>query len=378
MDADLILLGEHPGDYAGFSVASGGDVDGDGITDIAVGAPQSYEEPYGTGLAYVVSGGMSGSHSLDQAPIRFVGEDAYDETGKSVAVSLADGGDGGASILIGAPGAREAEIGFGEGAAYLFHDIGTGDYSVTAADVHLAGDHQADFLGNAITAGVDLDQDGTGDFAVGAYGYTGTTPETVLAGAVYLFLDPMPQSGPVGTSADVHLQGSSTGARAGTSVAFGGDLNGDGLPDLLIGEPCQTSDCDAGGAVYVITQFAQGSSGLNDASIRIVTDWEHLGLGRSVASSGDVNGDGFDDLLVGTMANEAYLFYGPLQGTNDLEQADVAFIGEDGADYAGLSVAGAGDVNGDGYADLLIGAPRLYEGEGSGKVYLIYGEPSEN
>ncbi len=109
--------------------------------------------------------------------------------------------------------------------------------------------------------------------------------------------------------------------------------------------------------------------------------------GRSVASAGDVNGDGYDDILIGAygdedgggnLAGQTYLILGRASGwpkANSLADADASFIGEDNNDYSGFSVAGAGDVNGDGYDDILIGAYMDEDAGGlGGQTYLIFGK----
>ncbi|MBI4209779.1 MAG: FG-GAP repeat protein, partial [Deltaproteobacteria bacterium] len=121
---------------------------------------------------------------------------------------------------------------------------------------------------------------------------------------------------------------------------------------------------------------------LNCADARFVGESTGDSAGQSVSGIGDINGDGFDDLLIGVPQESseyqdggaAYLFLGPVQGTLDLSQADLKFVGQRAGDIAGTVVARAGDVNADGFSDFLIGAPAFYDP--TGHVYLFYGDPN--
>ena len=125
-----------------------------------------------------------------------------------------------------------------------------------------------------------------------------------------------------------------------------------------------------------------GDIDLSVADAKFIGEDANDQAGFSVASAGDVNGDGYDDLLVGALydddggsqAGAAYLIFGPVTGDFDLSAADAKFIGEAASDYAGISVASAGDVNGDGYDDLLVGAYGDDDGgTNAGAAYILYG-----
>jgi hypothetical protein len=177
--------------------------------------------------------------------------------------------------------------------------------------------------------------------------------------------------------------------RSGVSVSIVGDVNGDGFDDIVIGAMYNDEGSYLAGQTYLILGKDSGwdlniSLSFSDASFI----GERLGdySGISVSGAGDVNGDGYDDFLIGadqygaSTQGETYLIFGKASGWSmdtNLSQADASFIGENRGDRSGCSVSGAGDVNGDGYDDFLIGAEYNSEGgTSSGQTYLILGKPS--
>ncbi|MSP81471.1 MAG: calcium-binding protein [Alphaproteobacteria bacterium] len=191
------------------------------------------------------------------------------------------------------------------------------------------------------------------------------------------------------------IQGELFADFSGRSVASAGDVNGDGLADLIVGAPGQ-GDYDAG-AAYVVFGKDSDTAAVNLSSVAAgIGGFKIVGesateeyAGQSVSSAGDVNGDGFDDLIVGAFLNDAggnaagaaYLVFGGASGFATVNLADLAagiggikITGEAAIDNAGLSVASAGDVNGDGFDDLTVGAygnssVDLY----NGAAYVLFG-----
>lgn len=217
------------------------------------------------------------------------------------------------------------------------------------------------------------------------YGITGSTRGTVdLTG-----LDTRPFEGFV-------IQGDAAGDTAGRSVSSAGDVNGDGIEDLIIGAPNGDDGGSAAGEAYVIYSVAGSLRTRIDLSTLTASDGFVIQgdaasdqAGRSVSSAGDVNGDGIDDLIIGANtgddggvnAGEAYVIYGVAGNTRTridltgLAASDGFSIrGDEAGDFAGYSVSSAGDVNGDGLDDLVVGAPRGNSGAYySGEAYVIYG-----
>jgi hypothetical protein len=170
---------------------------------------------------------------------------------------------------------------------------------------------------------------------------------------------------------------------AGESVAAGGDVDGDGLCDLLVGAPYHDEVVDRVGAAYLVL----GNAAPADASLA-AADARYLGVdaddwaGTSIAGLGDVDGDGFGDLLVGVPHDDstaeragmaAYLRGGPaILGVLDVA-ATLRLQGSSAGDEAGSAVAAAGDFDGDGVPDALVGAPGAEGGAGTGAAYLVLG-----
>jgi len=185
-----------------------------------------------------------------------------------------------------------------------------------------------------------------------------------------------------------------TGFR-GEGVSGAGDVNGDGYADLIIGVPYGTSGGAVSGEAYVVFGKANGFENIDLTSLdeedgfMIQGDTESDRAGASVSGAGDVNGDGYADLIVGAtgvevggsdFAGAAYVVFGKADGFENIDLtslgAEDGFIiwGDSAPDRAGFSVSGAGDVNGDGFADLIVGARNGNDGGAdAGEAYVVFG-----
>jgi hypothetical protein len=305
------------------SVASAGDVDGDGYADVVM-AGFSFNGNADVGTAFVYRGGPNGLVD-NPTNILLQGVDDYGGAHPIAVASAGDvNGDGYADILTSA--AWDAD------AVYVF--LG-GPGGPSTSPITLRGPASTDF-GTAVAGAGDLNGDGYADVVVAA--------------------DPDPQ----GPGAYVYLGGPSGPSSApiplaqGGSVACAGDVDGDGLADLLVGSSLFFGDASGVGASPAVLALPAAASQEEFVA--------------SVASAGDVNGDGFADLVVGAEgydedAGHAYVYLG---GPSGPSATPLPLAGTNGF---GDAVSGAGDVNGDGFADVLVGASR----QAQGAVYLYYG-----
>ncbi len=425
------LLGELPGDAAGQRVAAIGDMNGDGLGDVAVGAPGHDGGGADAGAAYVVYGPVGGDLELVSAHAVLLGAGGA-EAGSGLSAAGDVNGDGHADLLVGAW--KDSTHSSEAGAAYLLLGPVSGQRSLAAADGVLTGEAGGDHAGWSVGGGHDLDGDGLADIAVGAPGRDVAGNE---AGMVYLLHGPV--SGERGlVAADVSLQPSAYQGDFGWEVAVVDDLDGDGLGELIVGSPLDdgafadagsvslyagpvadrgdpdaaihgefrsdmlgwavaglpdhdgdgTADLAAAayhadylredaGAVYLFTGALQGELHATEAlAARIVgpTLGAHLSC---VAAAGDVDGDGWEDLLLGAPeqgdGGGAWLLYGPVSGNVDLAMGGGVAFQAEGSDDALGSVAGPGDVDGDGHPDLLLGAWGASASGGAGAGYLVLG-----
>ena len=426
----FVITGREALDQAGSSVASAGDVNGDGFDDIIIGAHNGdgpTNNRSDAGESYVVfgkAGGFGAVLSLNAIAAGtggFVlyGRDGADRSGRSVASAGDFNGDGFADIVIGAPygdvsaaKAGEATVIFGKaggfGAGIDMASVGAAGFTIFGAD---AGDN----VGQAVASAGDFNGDGFDDLIIGVQRGDGAGNLTQSAGEAYVVFGGASWFGGslnLGTIANgtggFVLSGAEFYDFAGFSVASAGDINGDGFDDLLIGAPAADTTGNAraeAGETYVLFGKAGGFAAQRDlttianGTAGFVILGQELGdqSGFSVASAGDINGDGFADMIIGARngdgagnlkngAGESYVVFGQAAGfgaTVDLTTIAAGtggFViqGIDTGDESGFSVASAGDINGDGFDDLLVGArygDRADNAAGSaGETYVIFGK----
>ncbi len=376
--ASARFVGAHEREWAGISVAGAGDVDGDGYDDVLLGAT-GYAEPGrpGLGAAYLVLGPVTGSFDLSLADATFVGPEANDRAAESVASAGDVDGDGLPDLLVGAPSTWAGDDWY-TGAAYVMSGTRRGTQGLGTADAKMYGELWYDNLGNSVDGLGDVNGDGLDDILIAAFvtddnGYNSGTSYVVF-GPVGGRLDP--------SNADATLVGEVENDYAGSSTAAAGDVDSDGLRDILIGATYNDENAERCGAAYLVHGGVTGTLWLGDADAKLYGENELDEVGISVAGAGDVDADGHDDLLVGSAGNDeagdiagaAYLVRGPVMGSLDLWRADLKLVGARRASLAGWAVAGAGDLDADGRADVLVGAPGNSEGGSrAGAAYVLYG-----
>jgi hypothetical protein len=322
-------------DRFGSSVASAGDVDGDGFADLLVGAP-------GAETASVYHGSATGV-AMTPASI-LEGATDGDGFGTSVASAGDVDGDGFSDLVVGAywasPGGRDRA-----GTASVYHGSATG-VALTPALV-LGGAVSGDCFGFSVASAGDVNGDGFADLVVGAnHASPGRRRE---AGTASVFHGSA--SGVARTASRV-LEGAAAGDLFGGSVASAGDADCDGFADLIVG----ANHASPGGrsAAGTASVFHGSASGVVMTAVRVLEgDAADDAFGRSVASGGDVDGDGFTDIVVGAWgAERAYVFQGSATG---VAMTNVRVLGGVvAANHFGWSVASGGDVTGYGIANLVV------------------------
>jgi hypothetical protein len=162
------------------------------------------------------------------------------------------------------------------------------------------------------------------------------------------------------SAADVIYTGTAADDGAGYALGAAGDVDGDGLDDMLIGGPFAGTFLDGTAWLVLGSATATGTVSLSGAQATFTAEAEGDLAGVTVESAGDVNADGFDDLLIGATENEgsgtSYLVLGPATGTIALSAADARLVGDTAGDTVGAGLAGLGDLDSNGYDDIVVGA----------------------
>ena len=410
--------------WLGFSVAGVGDMNNDGLADLLIGMPQdgTSSNPGGAFLVYGKANSSAGSLAEYQKDISALGTtpdaltmtSTFDTAGFSVSSAGDVNGDGWIDMIISAHFQTVSGLVGNTGKSYLVYGslalsalqtISLGNVGGSVPGFVISGWQAGEESGTSVSSAGDFNGDGKADLLVSAYFNDIAGSQ---AGATYVIL------GKTGNTAVnlANIKNNSGGFvivgengqdMSGVSVSSGGDINGDGLGDILIGAVI-SGNANAhreSGKTYVIFgrstanatidlgQIAAGNGGF---AILSTTALEQSG--HSVSSAGDINGDGLADIILGApfspvdggvSTGRSFVVYGKATTTN-VNLTDVtnniggfAIIGQGAQDLSGFSVGAAGDLNGDGLADLIVGAPGYDAAHGSvqtGRSYIIFGSKS--
>ncbi|HEV2747849.1 MAG TPA: FG-GAP-like repeat-containing protein [Allosphingosinicella sp.] len=376
LEPGLVASGDDPDQNAfGSALSTVGDINGDGFADIIVGDSDSYEITVFFGRAAGESGGS----------FRIFGDNLV---GMSLASAGDVDGDGFDEIIIGVPSGDEA--GDNSGTSYVLYGKadGFGDLDLDSlpagAGFEIFGADPEDFSGSSVSSAGDVNGDGFDDMVIGA---PFADNDGGNAGAAYVVFGKADGPGTVDLGSLAAADGFVIEAptfdhHVGRIVTSAGDVNGDGYDDVAVAGRYSPA--------YIIFGKEEGFGTVDLAELG-PEDGLEIVFSRSLSSldsAGDVNGDGFDDIILGRRSivhgdpGEAYLIFGKAGGfgTIDLGQlesdAGIILRGGDRYDAAGTSVAGAGDLNGDGFDDIAIGAPGFDSAGGNsnvGAIYVIYG-----
>jgi hypothetical protein len=370
--ADWTIEGNQVRAHLGVSVGTAGDVNGDGYADVIVGANDYDDDQTDEGRVYVFHGSAAG---LSTTPAWMAeGDQAEADFGYAAGTAGDVNGDGYADVIVGARFYDNGQIDEGQARVYLGSATGL---RPGAAHWTIESDQPYANLGTAVGTAGDVNGDGFSDVIVGADRYDHGQNDEGRA-LVY-------HGGPNGLTSGVvdwTAESNQAGAHLGTAVGTAGDVNGDGYADVIVGADQYSHDEDREGWAFVHHGGPEGlkTGGFNWAA---ESNQEGARFGWAVGTAGDVNGDGYADVIIGAyffsngQANEgrAFVYHG---GPEGLDAAHVDWTGEsdqNGTEF-GYAVGTAGDVNGDGYADVIVGAPyydRDTETRNVGRAYVYYG-----
>ncbi|MFI5077812.1 MAG: integrin alpha, partial [Vicinamibacteria bacterium] len=383
---DTIIEGNQTNAQLGVHLSAAGDVNGDGFGDVIIGASLYDNGQTDEGAAFLFLGSATGIADLDAASADTVFEpnQASALFGRSVAGAGDVNGDGYDDVIVGARTYDSGQTNEGVAFIWLGGPTGIADGTPLNAAATLQGNQGGAEFGMCVAGAGDVNGDGYADVIVGAWAYdAGQTNE----GAAFVF-----HGGPTGVvsagaaAAPTQLESDQGGSSFGAACSTAGDVNADGYADVLVGARDYDNGQTNEGGVFV---FLGSATGVADASVttahaRLESDQGGGELGWDVDTAGDVNGDGYSDVIAGAIiagagqADEGLVFIwhgsstGIVANGNPTNAATQLETNQASAQL--FSVGGGGDINGDGYGDVIVGA-RFWDGgqTDEGGAWVFFG-----
>ncbi|MCB9796590.1 MAG: FG-GAP repeat protein [Alphaproteobacteria bacterium] len=356
------FIGDESHDIGVGASFAAADLDGDGADEWFAGSPFNDALGAETGAVYGMSAEYGTYNFPDSASSVLYGMGEEDMTGW--ALTAFSGSTGGDVLAVASP--QDSYVADSGGAVYLFHAGNTGHQSTGEADAAVFGESSAALLGTAMTS-VDLDGDGIANLVIGA---PGASSYASGAGSVYVLMNDRDWAW-IG-DASHELYGVYGEGEAGAALANGGDIDGDGLDDLLAGAPQAGRGVGVVHVVYGSSSFYSGGQDSIYANSTLVYGQRGDEAGNSVSAGGDIDGDGLGDFWVGapgynSETGAAYMVLGASLRDAQwfaLSGADAMIVGDNAGDRFGTMVRGDVDLNADGGEDLLFWAPGMLSNDG--------------
>lgn len=341
-----------PEQFFGVVVSGAGDVNNDGYDDVIIGAQKDDATDVDAGAAYIYLGSSGGIDVGSELKILATDGAAADLFGCAVSATGDVNGDGFDDVIVGA--FQDGDVEPLSGSAYVYLGSASGIDPNTEAKISASTPQALGMFGYSVAGAGDVDGDGYDDIIVGSFGDLGS---------VYLYHGS--SSGPdLTTESRISSSDRSYNDFFGYTLSSAGDVNADGYDDIIVGAFSSYQVASASGSAYIFFGTATGVDAASEIKLVPSDGAQDDFFGGSVAGS-DLDGDGFSDVIIGAMgddtasspdAGSAYIYLGSATGIDVMSETKVSDVNANNDDIYGFSVAGAGDVNGDGFNDVVIGA----------------------